>query len=263
MSMLNCTAQVMVRPLHICDWGSCRACDTELRTSVQGDADPSNTTIFVGNVTPHVSEDDLSSLFQRCGTLTRIRLLPDRGCAFVQFELRAAAEHALATLQGQHMRGSPMRLSWGRSQSHRHAHARANSDRHLHGHYAGMVDVSPASYAGAHGYQAQQGYPYSGAAAYPQFPHQQQQQQQRQLSGSAGERTSTGGGGTKYQAAGQYAGHVAAPGQPIMSGAMPPPAAISREQLHEHGGYAAAMAAQREHQEGRHVCRLQIGFLQR
>lgn len=40
-----------------------------------------------------------------------------KGCGFVQFVLRTAAERAMATMNGQVLGASAMRISWGRSSS--------------------------------------------------------------------------------------------------------------------------------------------------
>lgn len=40
-----------------------------------------------------------------------------KGCGFVQFVLRTAAERAMATMNGQVLGAGAMRISWGRSSS--------------------------------------------------------------------------------------------------------------------------------------------------
>ena len=45
------------------------------------------------------------------------RCLQGKGCGFVQFVLRTAAERAMAAMNGQVLGASAMRISWGRSSS--------------------------------------------------------------------------------------------------------------------------------------------------
>lgn len=79
--------------------------------------DPNNTTVFVGGLSGYVTEDELRSFFQGFGEITYVKIPPGKGCGFVQFVQRHAAETAINQMQGYPIGNSRVRLSWGRSQN--------------------------------------------------------------------------------------------------------------------------------------------------
>lgn len=79
--------------------------------------DPNNTTVFVGGLSGYVTEDELRSFFQVFGEITYVKIPPGKGCGFVQFVQRHAAEMAINQMQGYPIGNSRVRLSWGRSQN--------------------------------------------------------------------------------------------------------------------------------------------------
>ena len=79
--------------------------------------DPNNTTVFVGGLSGYVTEDELRSFFQGFGEITYVKIPPGKGCGFVQFVQRHAAEMAINRMQGYPIGNSRVRLSWGRSQN--------------------------------------------------------------------------------------------------------------------------------------------------
>lgn len=79
--------------------------------------DPNNTTVFVGGLSGYVTEDELRSFFQGFGDITYVKIPPGKGCGFVQFVQRHAAEMAINQMQGYPIGNSRVRLSWGRSQN--------------------------------------------------------------------------------------------------------------------------------------------------
>jgi RNA recognition motif-containing protein len=79
--------------------------------------DPNNTTVFVGGLSGYVTEDELHSFFQGFGEITYVNIPPGKGCGFVRFLQRHAAEMAINQMQGCPIGKSPVRLSWGRSQN--------------------------------------------------------------------------------------------------------------------------------------------------
>ncbi|KAK6345002.1 hypothetical protein TWF718_006944 [Orbilia javanica] len=83
----------------------------------QGMGDPNNTTVFVGGLSGYVTEDELRSFFQGFGEITYVKIPPGKGCGFVQFVQRHAAEMAINQMQGYPIGNSRVRLSWGRSQN--------------------------------------------------------------------------------------------------------------------------------------------------
>jgi hypothetical protein len=87
------------------------------------DYDPANTTLFVGGLAPGVGEPGLRAAFGRFGDIVYVKAPAGKGCGFVQFVLRAAAERAMAAMHGAPLGGAPVRVSWGRSSSRAAAQA--------------------------------------------------------------------------------------------------------------------------------------------
>ncbi|KAH9741277.1 trna selenocysteine 1-associated protein 1-related [Citrus sinensis] len=69
------------------------------------DNDITNTTIFVGNLDPNVTEEELKQTFLHFGEIVNVKIPMGRGCGFVQF---AARGHMIGQQQ--------VRISWGRKQ---------------------------------------------------------------------------------------------------------------------------------------------------
>ncbi|XP_019463043.1 PREDICTED: polyadenylate-binding protein RBP45-like isoform X2 [Lupinus angustifolius] len=85
----------------------------------QNDNDPNNTTIFVGNLDPNVTDDHLRQVFGQYGELVHVKIPSGKRCGFVQFADRSYAEGALQGLNGTLLGGQNVRLSWGRSPSNK------------------------------------------------------------------------------------------------------------------------------------------------
>ena len=117
-----------------------------------GENDPNNTTIFVGGLDPNVSDEQLRQVFSPYGELVHVKIPMGKGCGFVQFGSRAAAEQALAALNGVQIGSQNVRLSWGRSPS------------------AKQGQPSQAQWNGGY-YGYPQGYDAYGYAAAPQDPN--------------------------------------------------------------------------------------------
>ncbi len=78
------------------------------------DLDPTNTTIFIGNLDVTVSGDELRDVFERFGDVAYVKVTPKKGCAFVHFYRRAQAKAALDAVHGMKLGAKHLRLSWGR-----------------------------------------------------------------------------------------------------------------------------------------------------
>ena len=96
-------------------------------------SDPYNTTVFVGGLSPLISEETLRTFFAPFGEIHYVRCTPlslcvplivlsqvkvpvGKHCGFVQFVRKPDAERAIEKMQGFPIGGSRIRLSWGRSQ---------------------------------------------------------------------------------------------------------------------------------------------------
>lgn len=65
------------------------------------DLDPTNTTLFIGGLSASVMEDQLRSIFGRYGEIIYTRIPQGKGCGFVQYVERRAAEAAMREMNNQ------------------------------------------------------------------------------------------------------------------------------------------------------------------
>ncbi|KAL8140342.1 hypothetical protein V2J09_006363 [Rumex salicifolius] len=144
----------------------------------QGDSDPNNTTVFVGNLdTTVVTDDHLRQIFSPYGELSHVKIIVGKRCGFVQFVNRSSAEEAIRILNGTQLAGQNIRLSWGRSPSNKQdpGVGAAQPQWNAPGYYGYAQDLNMYSYAAQDPNMYYQGYP-----GYGNYPMQQQQQQQQQ-----------------------------------------------------------------------------------
>ncbi|KAJ0020938.1 hypothetical protein Pint_31088 [Pistacia integerrima] len=80
------------------------------------DNDINNTTIFVGNLDPNATEEELRQTFLHFGEIVNVKIPVGRGCGFVQFAARTSAEEAILRVQGHVIGQQQIRVSWGRKQ---------------------------------------------------------------------------------------------------------------------------------------------------
>ncbi|GBF91525.1 hypothetical protein Rsub_04265 [Raphidocelis subcapitata] len=79
--------------------------------------DTSVATLYVGGLTPEITENDLRDAFYSYGEITSVRRVETRFCAFVTFAARAGAEKAAEELSGRLIvKGTRLKLMWGRPQ---------------------------------------------------------------------------------------------------------------------------------------------------
>lgn len=76
--------------------------------------DRNNTTLFVSSLSHMVTENELKAFFQPFGNVIYAKLPENKQCGFVQYVDRASAEMAILKLQGFPIRGSRIKISWGR-----------------------------------------------------------------------------------------------------------------------------------------------------
>ncbi|DBA01409.1 TPA: hypothetical protein N0F65_007306 [Lagenidium giganteum] len=120
-----------------------------------------NTTVFVGGLEATTTEDDLRVRFAAIGDIVSVKVPPGRGCGFVQYVSKEAAEVAIAQLNGVVINGVKIRCAWGRSAAARAA-AATNPQA------ASYYQQYPAAYQ----QQAYQNY-YGGYSGYYQQAYQQ------------------------------------------------------------------------------------------
>lgn len=69
------------------------------------------TTVYVGNLTPYTTQNDLVPLFQNFGYVVETRFQSDRGFAFVKMDTHDNAANAICSLSGYNVNGRPMKCS--------------------------------------------------------------------------------------------------------------------------------------------------------
>ncbi|KAI8526220.1 hypothetical protein RHMOL_Rhmol13G0291500 [Rhododendron molle] len=79
------------------------------------DNDINNTTVFIGNLDPNVTEEELKQIFVHFGEIVYVKIPTTKGCGFVQYTARASAEDAIQRMQGVVVGQQVVHLSWGRN----------------------------------------------------------------------------------------------------------------------------------------------------
>ncbi|PHZ10858.1 uncharacterized protein RHIMIDRAFT_258055 [Rhizopus microsporus ATCC 52813] len=74
------------------------------------------TTVFVGGLNNTITEEELRAYFGAYGSIIAVKIIPLKNIAFIQYEKRVSAERAIAELNGSHLGGAKLRLSFGRTQ---------------------------------------------------------------------------------------------------------------------------------------------------
>ena len=69
-----------------------------IQQKVEPPSDPTIMTLFVGGLTPEITEDDLRDAFYPYGELRSVRKVDARSCGFVTYTTREAAERAAEAL---------------------------------------------------------------------------------------------------------------------------------------------------------------------
>jgi RNA recognition motif-containing protein len=83
--------------------------------------------IFVGNLGPDATEQDIRSIFEKHGTVERFRMMTDRetgqprGFAFVEMGQDGDAEKAIAALNGAELNGRAIHVNAARPQLYRNS----------------------------------------------------------------------------------------------------------------------------------------------
>lgn len=97
--------------------------DTDLSGSFDN-GDPTTTNLYLGNLCPKITEQQLMDLFGKYGPLASIKIMwprseeeksRGRNCGFVAYMSRKDAERALRQLNGRTVLGYEMKLGWGKS----------------------------------------------------------------------------------------------------------------------------------------------------
>uniref|UniRef100_A0A915ENC4 RRM domain-containing protein n=1 Tax=Ditylenchus dipsaci TaxID=166011 RepID=A0A915ENC4_9BILA len=76
---------------------------------------PENTSVYVGNIPPTCSDDDIRNVFKQYGSILDIRHFKAQGYAFVRFDAKSGAAKSIAEMNGGEFMGQSIRCSWGKS----------------------------------------------------------------------------------------------------------------------------------------------------
>lgn len=79
------------------------------------ETDINNTTVFVGNLDPNVTEEELRQIFMQLGEIIYVKIVPTKACAFIQFAVRASAEEAIQRMSGAMIGQQIVRVYWGKN----------------------------------------------------------------------------------------------------------------------------------------------------
>lgn len=152
-------------------------------------APPSNSTIYVGNLSPSTQISDLVPLFQGFGYIVETRLQAEKGYAFIKLDTHQNAATAIVNMNGTMVNGRPIKCAWGRDKLGSDTSIIASQENEMAAMAASApvstptppvtgllqigIDISPASRLQYGGYA---GWPYGGLNV--------GQQQQQQSNGS-------------------------------------------------------------------------------
>lgn len=137
--------------------------------------DGANTTVFVGGLDPGTLEEELRTRFGALGEIVSVKVPPGRGCGFVQYTTKEAAEIAIAQMNGAVVGGVKVRCAWGRSAAARAANYGS--------YYPQQYGQYPAGYQSYYGYNAAYAYPQYQQGAYGYSAYGQYAQQGTQPQG--------------------------------------------------------------------------------
>ncbi len=70
--------------------------------------------LFIGNIESSVTENELKELFSEFGTVTDIRVIGDKGIAFMEMSTQMEAEEAKKELHGRDFKGRSLKVSEAR-----------------------------------------------------------------------------------------------------------------------------------------------------
>ncbi|KAJ3248034.1 hypothetical protein HDU78_002127 [Chytriomyces hyalinus] len=73
-----------------------------------------NTTVYIGNITPHTTQIDIAPLFSQFGYIRELRLQADKGFGFIKLDSHDGAAMAIYTLNGYMLHGRQLKCSWGK-----------------------------------------------------------------------------------------------------------------------------------------------------
>jgi nucleolysin TIA-1/TIAR len=77
------------------------------------------TTVYLGNINPNTSDQELWNIMAVYGKIVSWSLLPGRCIAFFKFETHSSAAYAICGIDGSLIREHSLRASWGKEKINR------------------------------------------------------------------------------------------------------------------------------------------------
>jgi len=78
---------------------------------------PLNTTVYIGNIGPETSEQELRALFSHFGQLEELRLQADKGYGFARYPTHEIAAAAIVGAHGTSVGQRQIKCSWGKERT--------------------------------------------------------------------------------------------------------------------------------------------------
>jgi len=82
--------------------------------TVISQASPNNTTVYVGNLTPDITNQIISNRFKDYGEIEEVRVQPEKGYAFVRYTSHDSACRAIVGMNGETIGVRTIKCSWGK-----------------------------------------------------------------------------------------------------------------------------------------------------
>eukprot|EP01117_Protostelium_nocturnum_P005194 TRINITY_DN188_c0_g1_i2.p1 TRINITY_DN188_c0_g1~~TRINITY_DN188_c0_g1_i2.p1 ORF type:complete len:729 (-),score=207.02 TRINITY_DN188_c0_g1_i2:703-2889(-) len=86
----------------------------ENRLDKEEQSNPPCKNLWLGNLSQDISEDHIRNAFARFGNIEKIRTLPGKNCAFVNFSTVEMANNAKKAMAGQYLMDRPLRINFGK-----------------------------------------------------------------------------------------------------------------------------------------------------
>jgi len=83
--------------------------------TIVNQATPTNATVYVGNISPDISEEQLiKTIFGEYGIIEEVRMQKEKGYAFIRYQAHEQAARAIASVHGRPIGSKVVKCSWGK-----------------------------------------------------------------------------------------------------------------------------------------------------
>ncbi|KAJ1921956.1 E3 ubiquitin-protein ligase pub1 [Mycoemilia scoparia] len=114
-----------------------------------------NTTVYVGNLSPNTTQEQIIPMFLQFGYVIEVRMQTDRGYAFIKLNSHEAAAMAITSLQGQVINDRAIKVSWGKDRAPEKNAGMFQQNAAMNPHYAHPYPYGmPQHYPGMPGNQS-------------------------------------------------------------------------------------------------------------